>query len=129
MLFRSILNENREVLREQHALVEDDLAAGDLPAAVHAAEDILALPDQEIRLGLDAVSIDEKPALDLDLGRRWPVRLRVHDLDVRDHVTDPRGRLLGPVHAGEDLLHAPRERVLALVEPVEIGRASCRERV
>ena len=42
------------------------------------------------------------------------------DLDVGDDVADARGRLLGPVDAGEELLHAAAQRVLALVEPVDV---------
>src|SRR5262249_20534006 len=42
------------------------------------------------------------------------------DLDVRDHVADARRRLFGPVDASLDLRHAASERVLALVEPVDV---------
>src|SRR6266540_4633709 len=110
--------EEREVLDEEHALVEDDLAPGDLPAAVLAAQQVFALADQEIGFRLDAVTVDEEAALDGDLPRHGLGGAHRQDLDVRDHVTDPGGRLLGPVDAGANLLHAPRERVLALVEPV-----------
>src|SRR2546425_1896032 len=121
LLGGSISKEERQVLREQHALVQDDPAARDPPASVHAAQQVFALADEDVGLRLDAVAVDEEPALDRDLGGSGAVGARAKDLHVRDHVTDPRGRLLRPVDAGEDLLHAAGERVLALVEPADIG--------
>src|SRR5687767_4435458 len=56
--------EKREVLREQHALVEDDLAPRDPPLTVHAPQAVLALADEKIRFGLDAVAIEQEAALD-----------------------------------------------------------------
>src|SRR5262252_1545019 len=120
------LEEHGEVLGEQHALVEDDLAARDAPLTVNLAQQVLTLADEEIRLGLDAVAVDEKAALDADLPRRKAGRARLQELHVRDHVTDPGWRLLCPVDAGEDLLDAAAKGVLALVEPVDV-RARARE--
>jgi hypothetical protein len=65
------LQEKRQVLREKDALVQDDLATGDAPAAVHPAQEILPLADQQIGLRLDAVPVDQEAALDRDLARRW----------------------------------------------------------
>ena len=67
--------------------------------AVHAAQQVLALADQEVGLGLDAVAVDEETALDRDLVGDAPTGV-AHHLDVRDHVADARGRLLRPVDAG-----------------------------
>src|SRR5262245_14987542 len=36
-------------------------------------------------------------------------------------MREARARLLGPMDAGLDLLHAPRQRLLALVEPVDVA--------
>src|SRR5262245_40852445 len=69
-------DEEREVLLEQHALVEGDVAPGDLPVAVHPTEQIFALADQHIGLGLHPVAVDEEPALDGDLARRRAGRAR-----------------------------------------------------
>src|SRR5207244_1818652 len=88
-----------EVLCEQYRLIEDHFPAGDLPSAVRPAQDVFPLSDEDVRLGRDAVSIDQEPALDLELRRVRDGRCRFEDLDVRDHVRRPRLRLLGPVHA------------------------------
>src|SRR5262249_49874190 len=93
---RGPLEEHGEVLGEQHALVEDDLAACDAPLTVNLAQQVLTLTDEEICLGLDAVAIDEKAALDAGLPRRKAGRARLQELHVRDHVTDPGWRLLCP---------------------------------
>src|SRR6059036_3130902 len=85
--------EEGEVLREQDALIEDDLAPGDPPVSIDLAEQALALADEDVGLRLHAVPVDEETALDGDLRRRWPRRGRAEDLDVRDHVADPRRRL------------------------------------
>src|SRR5207249_11163269 len=63
--------EEGEVLREQDALVEDDLAPGDLPVSIDLAEQILALADEDVGLRLHPVPVDEEAALDGDLRRRW----------------------------------------------------------
>ena len=53
-------NEERQILREQDALVEDDHAPGDLPRAVDPAQHVLALAHEQVGLRLDAISVDEK---------------------------------------------------------------------
>src|SRR5262249_37340687 len=77
----SISEEERQVLGEQHALVEDDLAPRDQQAAVHAAQHILTLAHEHVGLGLDAVTVDEKSALDRDLGRGRVGGAGTEDLD------------------------------------------------
>src|SRR5205085_7001539 len=118
--YQSNSEEEREVLRQEHALIEHDAPPRELEPAVHAAQQVLALADEDIGLGLDAVAVDEKATLDLDLRRPGARRTGAEDLHVGDHVTDSRGRLLGPVDAGQDLAHAARQRVLALVEPADV---------
>src|SRR5438067_4647691 len=51
------LEKEGEVLREQDALIEDDLAPRDLKATVDAAEHVLALADEHVGLRLDACAI------------------------------------------------------------------------
>src|SRR3979411_2557287 len=121
LLAGSISEEERQVLREEHALIQNDLSPRDLEGAVHPAQHVFALADEDVRLRLDAVAIDEETALDGDLARGRAVGARPEDLPGRDHVADARGRLLRPMDAGEDLLDAAGERVLALVEPVDVG--------
>src|SRR5439155_9735702 len=97
---RPRLDEERKVLREQDVLVEDDHAPGYLPAPVHPPQHVLTLADEHVGFRLDAIAVDEEPAPDGDLGRRRSRRRGAEDLDVRDHVTDARGRLLRPVDSG-----------------------------
>src|SRR5712692_565066 len=109
------LKEHRQVLGEQHALVEDDLAAGDPPVSVHPPQQVFAPADQEVGLRLHAVPVHDESAPDFDLARP-----RGHDLDIGDDVADPRGRLLRPVYARQNLAHPAPERVFALIEPVDV---------
>src|SRR5207249_7598498 len=109
------LEEHRQVLGEQHTLVEDDLAAGDPPVSVHPPQQVFALADEEVGLRLHAVPVHDEPAPDVDL-----TRPRLPDLDIGDDVADSRGRLLRPVDARQNLAHPATERVLALVEPAGV---------
>src|SRR5450631_4038087 len=70
---------------------------------------------------MHAVAIDQEAAGDRDLLRCSKGRLRALQLHVRDEMRQARARLFGPVDAGLDLLYAPNQRVLALVEPVDIA--------
>src|SRR5207237_9677323 len=125
-LTSSISKQEPQVLRAAPALIQNDPSPRDLEGAVNPAQQVFALADEDVGLRLDAVPVDEEAALDGDLGRGGAVGARAKDLHVRDHVADARGRLLRPVDAGEDLLHAAGERGLALVEPVDV-RALTRE--
>src|SRR6267142_2504784 len=71
--------------------------------------------DEEVGLRLHAVPVHDESAPDVDL-----TRPRLQDLDIGDDVADSRGRLFRPVDARENLSHATRERVLALVEPAGV---------
>jgi hypothetical protein len=42
------LKENAHVLRQEHVLIQDDLAAGDLPCAVDLPQDILPCTDVKV---------------------------------------------------------------------------------
>jgi hypothetical protein len=42
------LKEDAHVLRQEHVLIQDDLAAGDLPCAVDMPQDILPRTDVEV---------------------------------------------------------------------------------
>ena len=42
------LKENAHVLRQEHVLIQDDLAAGNLPSAVDLPQDILPCTDVEV---------------------------------------------------------------------------------
>src|SRR5437899_12393023 len=77
--------EEGEVLREQDALVEDDLAPGDLLVSIDLAEQVLALADEDVGLRLHAVPVDEEAAHDVDLRRRLPCRGRSAGMDDSDH--------------------------------------------
>ena len=51
-----------EVLGQQHVLVEDDLAAGELPPVPRPSEHVGALAHEQVRLVLDPVLVDDEPA-------------------------------------------------------------------
>src|ERR1051326_5906352 len=114
------LKEERQVFAEQDILVEHDLPPRDAPAFALAPQHILALADQDVGLGLDPVAVDQKPAPRRHFVRLRDRRRRFDDLHIRDQVRDARHRLLGPMYPGLDLLDAPNERVLALVEPSDV---------
>src|ERR1700730_12759586 len=114
------LQEKGQVLGQQDVLVQDDLAARDLPLAVRTAQHILAFADEDVGLGLHPVAVDQKPASDGDLRRLGRRGVDLEQADIGDHVRDAGDRLLGPVHAGQDLLDAPRQGFLAFVEPVDV---------
>src|SRR5205823_10528709 len=82
--------EKAEVLRQQHALVEHDLAPGDLEGAVLPAQQVLALADEDVGLRLHAVAIDQEAALDGQLAGRRSGRRRPEDIAVGAHVADRR---------------------------------------
>src|SRR5688572_4006347 len=114
-------DEERQVFRQQHVLIENNLASRQKPARPVAPELILAPADQDVGLGLDAVAIDQEAAGDRDLLRSGKGRLGALHLNIGDEMGEARARLFGPVNAGLDLLHAPAERLLALVEPVDVA--------
>ena len=101
-------------------MIQHDLPPADFPVAVDPTERVFPFADEDVGFGLHPVAVDQKAALDRDVLGILHRRLRAQELDVRDHVAEAGERLLGPVHAGQDLLHAPGERVLALVEPVDV---------
>src|SRR5262245_42955713 len=112
--------EKRQVFRQQHVLIENNLAPCQKPALAVAPERILAPADQDVGLGLDAVAIDQEAAGDRDFLRIGKRRLDALQLHVRHEMRHARARLFGPMDAGLDLLHPPAERLLALVEPVDV---------
>src|SRR5580692_3546193 len=114
-------DEKRQVFRQQHVLIENNLAPRQKPARSVAPQAILAPADQDVGLGLHAVAIDQEAAGDRDLLRRGKGRLGALHLHVRNEMRQARARLFGPVDAGLDLLYAPGQRVLALVEPVDVA--------
>src|SRR5689334_15711813 len=54
------LQEEAQVLRQQHALVDDDLAARDLEAAAHSAKDVFAPAADQVGLGLETVAMHDE---------------------------------------------------------------------
>src|SRR5262249_24723648 len=81
----SASEEERQVLGQQHVLIEHDLPPADLPAAVDATERVLALADEDVGLRLHAVPVDQEPALDHDVRGRHHGRLDGEKLNVGDH--------------------------------------------
>src|SRR5262245_59389871 len=75
---REISEEDADVLGQQYVLVEDDLAARNLPGSGGTAQYILARTDVKVLLGLATAAVDEEIRIDLDLARR----LARFDLDV-----------------------------------------------
>ncbi len=66
----SSLEEHSQVLRQEHVLVEQDLAPGKQPASIVAAQQVVAAAGEQVGLGLDPVLVDDEAAADLDLARR-----------------------------------------------------------
>src|SRR4029453_12726905 len=117
-------NEERQVFRQQHVLIEDNLASRQKPARPVAPEPVLAPADQDVGLGLDAVAIDQEAAGDRDVLRCGKGRFGALYLHVGDEMRKARARLFGPMNAGLDLLNPAAERVLALVEPVDVAQGA-----
>src|SRR5439155_26093683 len=111
------LEEDREVLKEKHALVQVDLSAGDLPAVLCPAQRVDALANKSAFFILVAVPVEHEPALDLDLIGAFPAQ---HP-NVRDHVRYTRIRLIGPVNVSPDLVHPLLESWLVVRVPGELG--------
>src|SRR5260221_2029188 len=84
-----------EVFAEQNILVEDDLAARDLPIPAGAPQQILALADQNVGLGLDPVAVDQEAAFDRDFLLVGDRRSRLVQWHVRVEERTERHRLLG----------------------------------
>jgi calcineurin-like phosphoesterase len=66
-MFQSDSQEDADVLRGQHGLVENDGAAGDFETAVNAAQDILARADEYVLIDFHARAVDQKIAMHFDL--------------------------------------------------------------
>src|SRR6266481_3814259 len=69
-------NKERQVFGKQDALVEDNHAPGDLPGAVHAAQHVLALADEDVGLRLDTIAVDEEATAGGHFGRGHRPRRR-----------------------------------------------------
>src|SRR6185312_7214261 len=85
----SPLKKESQVFAQQHVLVEDDFPPRDPPAVAITPEQILALPDQQVGLGLDPVAVDQKAAAYRDLARIGHRRGDLDQLHVRHQVRDP----------------------------------------
>src|SRR6266436_4535380 len=77
-----ILKEKGQVLTQQDILVEQDLAVGDPPIAPDAPQQVLALADQDVGLGLDPVAVDQEAASDGDLDGLHRRGIDLDQLDV-----------------------------------------------
>src|SRR5258708_14389786 len=97
-------DKKRQVLGQQHALIEDNLAPRQKPARSVAPARILAFADQDIGLGLDAIAIDQEAAGDRHLLWRGKVRLGALTLHVGAARRQARALLLGPTAAALDHL-------------------------
>src|SRR6516162_9186243 len=104
--------EDDDVLGQQYVLVEDDPAAGDLPGAGNAAQDIAPGADIKVLLGLGPAAIHHEIRIDLDLARR----VAGFHFDIGYQVARARRRVLGPGHARIQPRNALAERLLGLVE-------------
>src|SRR5579859_3196557 len=109
--------EDADVLRRQHVLVEHQAASGNLPAAFRLPQYVLAGADVEILLALGAAPIDEEVRIGPDLARC----LAVFDLDIGDQVPGARGRVLGPGHAGREPRDAALQALFRLVEQGQLA--------
>src|SRR5579872_371627 len=107
--------EKRQVLRQQHILIENDLPPRDQPTAAVLTHGVLTFADEEIGFRLHTVAIDQEPRLDGNLARHVRISRHVKQLHVRHHVGYPRSWLLRPMDAGLDLAYAAGQRVLALI--------------
>src|SRR5262249_18195611 len=65
-----LLEEKRQILDLEHVLVQDDLSSPDLPLPIDPVQDVLSLPDENVRLRLDPVSVDQEARLGRHLRRR-----------------------------------------------------------
>src|SRR5262245_64173582 len=65
-----LLEEKRQILDLEHVLVQDDLSPPDLPLPIDPVQDVLSLPDENVRLRLDPVSVDQEARLGRHLRRR-----------------------------------------------------------
>src|SRR5207253_2156685 len=102
--------EYRDGSREKRG-VQDDVAAGDAPLAVDAAQDVLALAIEDVLRDIDPRLVDLEVRGDLDT-----VAAIVVDQDVGDQVARQRWRLLGVGQVGLEALHAHGEERAALVD-------------
>src|ERR1051326_3201918 len=92
------LKEDAHVLGQHHTLFKYDLAAGDLPCAIDAPQDILARTDVKLLLGLRPVSVDHEVGIGLALGGR----IGRFFFDIGDNVGGARGRIPPQSHARID---------------------------
>jgi hypothetical protein len=56
----ALLQKKREIFREQHGLIDDDLSTGDLEFAIRASQYIFSAACDEIGFGFQPVSVDDK---------------------------------------------------------------------
>src|SRR5437867_10918725 len=96
LLGGSISKEERQVLREQHALVQDDLAARDPPASVHPAQQVFALATRASVSVSTGFRLERDRALAGTSGGAGPAGAarRIRQVEVK--VTVRQGRLPGP---------------------------------
>src|SRR5712691_10630251 len=86
------LNEDAHILRQEHVLVEDDGATGDLPRAIDVPQHILPPTDVEVLFGLGPVSVHHEVRVDFEFSRGVPW---LH-FDIRNDVAGSRRRVLRP---------------------------------
>src|SRR5581483_5609647 len=108
-----LLEEETQVARHQHGLIENYRAAGDLePGRITRPPDhIVAHSSENLDLALKPRPVDEKVGVDFELAV-----FALADHDVRDQMTRARGRVLGPRQPGVEPPDARRDRSLVLVE-------------
>src|SRR5260370_558462 len=102
-------NEKRQVLGQQHVLIEDNLAPCQKPARSVAPERILAPADQDIGLVFDAVAIDQEAAGDPNLFRPDKGSLGALPLHVLTALPPPTLRPSTRFHSTLIKAHPPPE--------------------
>src|SRR5207248_1646517 len=110
------LKEDADIFGRQHVLVEHQPAAGDLPGAIFAAQQVAAGADKKILFAGRPAAIDDEVAIDRQLGL---VVARL-DLDIGEQVAGARWRVFRPGHAGIEPRNAGGKRLLVLIEDREL---------
>src|SRR4051794_19633897 len=111
--------EHRQVLGKQNTLLEDDFASCDFPPRIGQAERVVPLADKGVGLVFDAVLVHQEAAGHVHFTGTPQIGPDCLDLNVADHVADPRERFFGIMHAGQYLLDAFGQRPLVFVEPAD----------
>jgi hypothetical protein len=81
--------ECREVLGEEHILLQEDFAARQPPGVRLTPPGLVAAADKEVGLGFDPVLVDDEPAADIDLACVRDRGPRFLDLDIGDDMAEP----------------------------------------